>query len=350
MFRHLIPALADRFHVIAPDHLGFGNSDLPPVDAFTYTFDSLTDITEALLTQLDVTRYALYVQDYGAPIGWRLALRTPDAITAVITQNGNAYEDGFVPDFWKPVWAYCENPGPRTEPAVRTALSLDAIRWQYLHGVDRPELVDPDTWAADHREVNRPGNDLVQLALFRDYAGNPPLYPQVHAYFRERQVPLLAVWGAGDEIFGPDGARAFTRDLPDAEIHLVPGGDISFSKATWTPWPGMFAGSWARPRSSRRTPLARLFSDRLVAQRAAVVLASALAELTTHDEEFARLWAERDVKVNGRGRKVMRHPDVGAIAVHFETLTPLQDPDQLLVIYRAADDESQSALDRLCAR
>jgi pimeloyl-ACP methyl ester carboxylesterase len=224
MFRHLIPALADRFHVIAPDHLGFGNSDLPPVDAFTYTFDSLTDITEALLTQLDVTRYALYVQDYGAPIGWRLALRTPDAITAVITQNGNAYEDGFVPDFWKPVWAYCENPGPRTEPAVRTALSLDAIRWQYLHGVDRPELVDPDTWAADHREVNRPGNDLVQLALFRDYAGNPPLYPQVHAYFRERQVPLLAVWGAGDEIFGPDGARAFTRDLPDAEIHLVPGG------------------------------------------------------------------------------------------------------------------------------
>jgi len=224
MFRRLIPALADRFHVIAPDHLGFGNSDVPPVDAFAYTFDSLTDITEALLAQLDITRYALYVQDYGAPIGWRLALRNPDAITAVVTQNGNAYEDGFVPEFWKPVWAYCENPGPQTEPAVRTALSLDAIRWQYLHGVDRPELVDPDTWAADHGEVSRPGNDLVQLALFRDYASNPPLYPHVHAYFRERQVPLLAVWGAGDEIFGPDGARAFTRDLPDAEIHLVPGG------------------------------------------------------------------------------------------------------------------------------
>ncbi|MEU8704268.1 alpha/beta hydrolase [Streptomyces sp. NPDC048565] len=224
MFRHLVPALADRFHVIAPDHLGFGNSDAPPVDAFTYTFDSLTGITEALLDQLGVTRYALYVQDYGAPIGWRLALRAPDAVTAVITQNGNAYEDGFVPDFWKPVWAYCENPGPATEPAVRAALSLDAIRWQYLHGVDRPELVDPDTWATDHREVDRPGNDLVQLALFRDYASNPPLYPRVHAYFRERQVPLLAVWGAGDEIFGPAGARAFARDLPDAEIHLVRGG------------------------------------------------------------------------------------------------------------------------------
>ncbi|MDF4251836.1 alpha/beta hydrolase [Streptomyces sp. WMMB303] len=224
MFRHLIPALADRFHVLAPDHLGFGNSDAPAADAFTYTFDSLTDLTEALLAQLGVTRYAVYVQDYGAPIGWRLALRAPDAVTAVITQNGNAYDDGFVPDFWDPVWAYCADPGPRTESAARAALSLDAIRWQYLHGVDRPELVDPDTWAADHREVNRPGLDLVQLALFRDYASNPPLYPRVHAWFRERRVPLLAVWGAGDEIFGPAGARAFARDLPDAEIHLIPGG------------------------------------------------------------------------------------------------------------------------------
>ncbi|QQC90205.1 alpha/beta fold hydrolase [Streptomyces alfalfae] len=224
MFRQLIPALADRFHVIAPDHLGFGNSDVPPVDEFTYSFDSLTDITEALLAQLGIARYAVYVQDYGAPIGWRLALRTPDAITAVITQSGNAYEDGFVPDFWAPVWAYGENPGPLTEPAARTALSLDAIRWQYLHGVARPELVDPDTWAADHREVNRPGQDLVQLTLFRDYRSNRPLYPELHAYFRESRVPLLAVWGEGDEIFGPDGARAFARDLPDAEIHVIPGG------------------------------------------------------------------------------------------------------------------------------
>ncbi|MFG3284461.1 alpha/beta fold hydrolase [Streptomyces sp. NPDC048111] len=224
MFRRLIPALADRFHLIAPDHLGFGLSDTPSVDAFPYGFDALTDITQALLAQLGVTRYALYVQDYGAPIGWRLALRDPEAVTAVITQNGNAYEDGFVPEFWKPVREYWANPGPETEPAVRGALSLDAIRWQYLNGVDRPELVDPDTWAADHRDVSRPGNDLVQLALFLDYASNPPLYPKVHAYFRERRVPLLAVWGAGDEIFGPDGARAFTRDLPDAEVHLVPGG------------------------------------------------------------------------------------------------------------------------------
>ncbi|MBT3152708.1 alpha/beta hydrolase [Streptomyces sp. CHD11] len=224
MFRRLIPRLADRFRVIAPDHLGFGHSDAPSADTFPYTFDALTDITEKLLAGLGVTRYAMYVQDYGAPIGWRLALRHPEAVTAVITQNGNAYEDGFVPDFWAPVWAYANDPGPATEPGVRTALGLDAVRWQYLHGVDRPELVDPDTWTADHRDISRPGNDLVQLALFRDYATNRPLYPQVHTYFRESRVPLLAVWGAGDLIFGPDGARAFARDLPDAEIHLVPGG------------------------------------------------------------------------------------------------------------------------------
>jgi pimeloyl-ACP methyl ester carboxylesterase len=224
MFRHLIPRLADRFHVIAPDHLGFGHSDAPSADEFTYTFDALTDITEALLAELGADRYALYVQDYGAPIGWRLALRDPAAVTAVITQNGNAYEDGFDPEFWAPVWAYARDPGPGTEPAARAALDPDAIRWQYLHGVDRPELVDPDTWTLDHRDVSRPGNDLVQLALVRDYATNRPLYPRVHEYFRESGVPLLAVWGAEDLIFVPDGARAFARDLPDAEIHLVPGG------------------------------------------------------------------------------------------------------------------------------
>lgn len=224
MFRHLIPALADRFHLIAPDHLGFGRSDTPPAETFPYTFDALTDLTEALLAHLGIAHYALYVQDYGAPIGWRLALRSPEAVTAVITQNGNAYEDGFVPDFWDPLWAYAAAPGPRTESAVRTALTLDAIRWQYLHGVARPELIDPDTWTTDHHEISRPGNDLVQLALFRDYATNRPLYPRLHTYFRESQVPLLAVWGANDEIFGPEGAHAFTRDLPTAEIHLVPGG------------------------------------------------------------------------------------------------------------------------------
>ncbi|NGO72032.1 alpha/beta fold hydrolase [Streptomyces boncukensis] len=224
MFRHLIPALADRFRVVAPDHLGFGQSAAPPAEEFAYSFDALTDVTEALLAQLGLERYALYVQDYGAPIGWRLAIRNPEAVTAVVTQNGNGYDEGFVPEFWAPVWAYAQSPGPSTEGAVREALSEDAIRWQYLHGVAEPELVDPDTWAADHREVSRAGLDLVHLALFRDYASNPPLYPRLHEYFRATQVPLLAVWGAEDEIFGPDGARAFAKDLKDAEIRLVPGG------------------------------------------------------------------------------------------------------------------------------
>ena len=224
MFRHLVPALADRFHVVAPDHLGFGQSDAPSADEFTYTFDALADVTRELLAQLGVSRYAIYVQDYGAPIGWRLALRDPSAVTAIISQNGNAYDDGFVGEFWAPVWAYGADPAPETEGPVRGALSLEAIRWQYLHGVADPELVDPDTWAQDHAEVTRPGQERIQLALFADYSTNPPLYPALHEYFRTSQVPLLAVWGAGDEIFGPDGARAFARDLPHAEVHLVDGG------------------------------------------------------------------------------------------------------------------------------
>jgi len=224
MFRHLIPALADRYHVIAPDHLGFGQSAAPPADEFDYTFDALADVTRALLAELGVTRYALYVQDYGAPIGWRLALRDPAAITAIISQNGNAYDDGFVPEFWAPVWAYGADPRPAIEAPVRGALDLEAIRWQYLHGVADPELVDPDTWTQDHAEISRPGQDRIQLALVADYATNPPLYPALHDWFRASGVPLLAVWGAEDRIFGPAGARAFARDLPDAEIHTVHGG------------------------------------------------------------------------------------------------------------------------------
>jgi pimeloyl-ACP methyl ester carboxylesterase len=231
MFRHLIPALADRYHVIAPDHLGFGRSATPPVTGFTYTFDALTDVTEALLDRLGVERFAMYVQDYGAPIGWRLALRRPAAVTAIITQNGNAYDEGFVDSFWSPLWTYTEAPGPDTEPPVRAALTLDAIRWQYLTGVPEPDLVDPDTWATDHAEVNRPGNPEIQLALLRDYATNPPLYPAVHEYFRTSRVPLLAIWGRGDEIFGPAGATAFARDLPDAEIHLIDGGHFLLESA-----------------------------------------------------------------------------------------------------------------------
>lgn len=231
MFRHLLPALADRYHVIAPDHLGFGLSDAPSTHEFDYTFDALTDLTAGLLRALDVARYAMYVQDYGAPIGWRLALRDPSAITAVITQNGNGYGAGFVDSFWEVVRAYQCEQTPDTEAAVRQFLTLDATRWQYVTGVPDETLVDPECWHHDYALISRPGNDLVQLKLLRDYATNAPLYPQLHEYFRASQVPLLAVWGRGDEIFGPAGAQAFADDLPNAEIRLLDGGHFLLESA-----------------------------------------------------------------------------------------------------------------------
>jgi len=224
MFRDLIPRLADRYHVVAPDHLGFGFSDAPPVDEFDYTFDRLADLTAALLSQIGVDRYAIYVHDYGAPVGWRLALAKPAAVSAIVTQNGNGYEAGFVDEFWAPVRDYWRDPSPRTEEGVRAALSMDAIRWQYLHGEPDETVVSPDTWEHDHALVNRPGNDKVQLKLFADYANNLPIYPKLHAYLRESGVPVLAAWGRNEGIFGPAGAQAFADDARDAEIHLLDGG------------------------------------------------------------------------------------------------------------------------------
>ena len=224
MFRNLIPELAEHYHVIAPDHLGFGLSDAPPTDRFTYTFDALTELTKGLLDQLGVTRYAVYLQDYGAPIGWRLALDDPASITAIISQNGNAYDSGFVESFWTTVWNYQRAQNAETEAAIRTALTLDAIKWQYVTGVPDETVVTPDAWHHDSQLVSRPGNDLIQLALFRDYATNSPLYPAVHTYLREHRPPLLAVWGKNDPIFGPAGAEAFRDDLPEAEVHLLDAG------------------------------------------------------------------------------------------------------------------------------
>lgn len=231
MFRELIPRLADRYHVIAPDHLGFGLSDTPSVDAFDYTFDALADLTEGLLDQLGITRYAIYVQDYGAPIGWRLALRNPQAIAAIVTQNGNGYEEGFIESFWTTVWDYQRDQTPDTEAAIRTALDVEGIKWQYLTGVSDESLVSPDAWLHDAASVSRPGNDQIQLKLFRDYATNTPMYPALHDYLRASKVPVLAVWGHGDPIFGPDGARAFGKDSPDAEIHLLDGGHFLLETA-----------------------------------------------------------------------------------------------------------------------
>lgn len=231
MFRNLIPQLADRYHVVAPDMLGFGLSDAPTVAEFDYTFDALTDLTVGLLAHLGVSNYAIYVQDYGAPVGWRLAARQPAAITAVISQNGNGYDAGFVDSFWKTVLDYQREQTPETEAAIRGALTLDVTRWQYVTGVPDESLVSPDAWHHDHALISRPGNDEIQLALFRDYATNPPLYPALHEYLRTSEVPVLAVWGKGDEIFGPAGARAFADDSPKAEIHLLDGGHFLLESA-----------------------------------------------------------------------------------------------------------------------
>ncbi|MGN9809566.1 alpha/beta fold hydrolase [Micromonospora sp. BQ11] len=224
MFRDLIPRLADRYHVIAPDYLGFGQSDAPAVDEFDYSFDALARLTAGLLGHLGVDRYAIYVQDYGAPIGWRLALQPTAPVTAIISQNGNGYEAGFVPEFWAPIWAYGDDPNPRTEAALRPALGLDAIVWQYTHGVPDRSVVAPDTWTLDHAMLQRPGNDAVQLRLFGNYHTNRELYPRLQEYLRNSQIPLLAVWGRNDEIFSAEGAEAFRDDLPNAEIHLLDGG------------------------------------------------------------------------------------------------------------------------------
>ena len=231
MFRELITRLADDYRVIAPDHLGFGYSDMPLVTEFDYTFDNLAKLTQGLLDHLGLTRYAIYVQDYGAPIGWRLALSRPDSISAIVTQNGTGYDEGFVPGFWQTVWDYQRDRTPETEAAIRTALDVESIKWQYLAGAPEESLVSPDTWTLDSALLSRPGNDEIQLQLFADYATNAPMYPALHDYLRSSGVPVLAVWGQHDPIFGPDGARAFAADAHDAEIHLLDGGHFLLETA-----------------------------------------------------------------------------------------------------------------------
>lgn len=224
MFRHLIPALSDTYRVIAPDHIGFGRSSAPSTEEFDYTFDALADVTAAFVKALGVERYTVYVQDYGAPVAWRLALADPAAVEGVVSQNGNGYEDGFVPEFWEPIWADAAERTAATRDALRPALGRDAVEWQYTHGVPDPSLVDPDAWEHDIALLQRPGQDAVQLDLFRDYASNRALYPALHDWLRTSGVPVLAIWGRNDEIFGPAGAEAFRRDAPGARVELLDGG------------------------------------------------------------------------------------------------------------------------------
>jgi pimeloyl-ACP methyl ester carboxylesterase len=227
MFRNLIASLSDEYHLIAPDHVGFGRSATPSVDDFTYSFDNLTAITEKLIAHLGLERFAIYIHDYGAPIGLRLATARPERITAIITQSGNAYMEGFTP-FWDILFAHAKDRAAN-EAGVREYLTAQKTRWQYTHGVpaDRLDRIAPETWTLDQAGMDRPGNKEIQLQLFWDYQFNLDSYPAFQEYFRTHQPPLLVTWGRNDEIFGAAGAEAFRRDFPHGEFHMLDAGHFA---------------------------------------------------------------------------------------------------------------------------
>jgi len=220
MFRNLIPALSDRYRVIAPDYPGYGQSDMPDHAQFSYTFDRFATLVDGLLDQLGVASYAMYVMDYGAPVGWRLALKHPERITGLIIQNGNAYDEG-LKKFWDPIKAYWSDHSAAHRKALETLVTLEITKFQYTDGVSDVSRVAPDNWIHDQALLDRPGNADIQLDLFYDYRTNLPLYPAVQAYFREHQPPTLIVWGQNDFIFPADGAHPYKRDLQDLEFHLI---------------------------------------------------------------------------------------------------------------------------------
>jgi pimeloyl-ACP methyl ester carboxylesterase len=226
MFRNLIPALADRYRVIAPDYPGFGLSAMPDRKDFPYTFAKYTELVDGLLEQLGATRYALYVMDYGAPVGFRLALRHPERITALIVQNGNAYEEG-LEKFWDPIKALWAKDTPATRDALRFLVRPETTKFQYTDGVRDTSRIDPANWLYDQLLLDRPGNADIQLDLFKDYGTNVTLYPQFQEFFRTQQPPTLIVWGANDTIFPASGAHPYLRDLPDAELHLLDTGHFA---------------------------------------------------------------------------------------------------------------------------
>jgi pimeloyl-ACP methyl ester carboxylesterase len=226
MFRDLIPRLADKFHVIAPDLPGFGQSDMPSREKFNYTFDNLSRVIERFTEVVGFDRFALYVFDYGAPTGFRMAIRHPERITAIISQNGNAYEEG-LSDGWTPIRAYWENASQANRQALRAFLTPETTRWQYTHGVPDPANVSPDGQNLDNFYLARPGADEVQLDLFGDYKSNVALYPSFQQYFRNRKPPFLAVWGKNDPFFLPAGAEAFKREMPDAVVRFFDTGHFA---------------------------------------------------------------------------------------------------------------------------
>jgi pimeloyl-ACP methyl ester carboxylesterase len=230
MYRGLIPRLSDKYHVVAPDFPGYGYSDMPAPSRYPYTFDHLADTTEHLLDQLGVQKYSIYIMDYGAPVGFRLASRHPEKIQAIITQNGNAYDEGLGP-FWAvyfyPMW---KERNAASEAAARKLLTFESTKYQYTQGFRNPEHVSPDAYTLDQLGLDRPGNDQIQLDLAYDYRTNPPLYPSWQKYLREKKPPVLIIWGKNDPIFIAPGAQAFLRDVPNAEIHMLDTGHFALEE------------------------------------------------------------------------------------------------------------------------
>lgn len=252
MFRNLMPALEDRFHVIAPDYPGFGNSAMPSVDEFEYSFDHLAALMDQFTEAVGFDQYSLYLMDYGAPIGFRLAAKHPERIDSLIIQNGNAYDEGIDNDFWEPIKAYWadrqavnvgldnpfwsavktayEQPNMKNVDALGFLVTLGATQWQYLNGVRDAASISPDNWHVTQRLLDRPGNQDIQLELFHSYGTNPPLYPEWQAYFRKHQPPTLIVWGEKDEIFPAAGAHPYLRDLKDAKLELLDTGHFALEE------------------------------------------------------------------------------------------------------------------------
>ncbi|WJV18154.1 alpha/beta hydrolase [Rossellomorea marisflavi] len=220
MYRNLIPELMEEFHVVAPDYPGFGNSDQPEINEFEYTFSNYAILINEFVEQLNVEKFSIYVHDYGAPVGFRLACQHPERIQAIVTQNGNAYEEGLM-SAWDPVRTYWENPTEENKNKIRFLLSSDFTKYQYTNGTRNPEHISPDAWNMDQFVLNRPGNDEIQLALQYDYRNNVKQYSNWQEFFRTYQPPTLAIWGKNDMFFGPEGALAFQRDLDDCEVHLL---------------------------------------------------------------------------------------------------------------------------------
>jgi len=229
MFRNLMPALSDRFHLVAPDYPGFGNSEQPRMDEFDYTFDRLAEIVEKFTEALGLEKYSIYLMDYGAPVGYRLAAKHPERVDALIVQNGNAYDEGLL-KFWDPIKEYWKERTPDNAEPLTGFITAEGVEWQYTHGVRNPETISPDNWNVDLRHLTRAGNPEIQLALFYSYGSNPPLYSEWQAYFREHQPPTLVVWGKNDFIFPAEGAHPYKRDLKNLGFHLLDTGHFALEE------------------------------------------------------------------------------------------------------------------------